>query len=90
MRLAKNARKLKLLKWHLHIISDLRVDEFFNNKKSTSAMVRDATTGYIMFGLGFGVKPTNALNSANGIPKEGYLNGGDIFMNNLLQKDGWK
>lgn len=53
-------------------------------------MVRGAITGYTIFSLGSKVKSSNALSSFNGVPKEGYLNGGDILMNNLLQKDGWK
>jgi hypothetical protein len=62
----------------------------FNGSKNISSTLRDATTGYITFGLGFGVTPTNSLNSFNQIPLNGVLNGGDIFMGNMLYNEGWE
>jgi hypothetical protein len=52
-------------------------------------MVRGAITGYTMFSLGSKVKSSNALSSFNGVPKDGYLNGGDIFMGSMLKSQGW-
>jgi RHS repeat-associated protein len=62
----------------------------FNGSKNISSTLRDATTGYIMFGLGFGVTPNNSLNSFNQIPLNGVLNGGDISMGKMLDYEGWK
>jgi hypothetical protein len=42
-----------------------------------------------MFSLGSKVKSSNALSSFNGVPKDGYINGGDIFMNSKLNDNGW-
>jgi hypothetical protein len=53
-------------------------------------MVRGAITGYTMFSLGSKVKSSNALSSFNGVPKDGYLNGGDILMNKMVDHAGWK
>jgi RHS repeat-associated protein len=67
-----------------------RFETTFNGSKNISSTLRDATTGYITFGLGFGVTPTNSLNSFNQIPLNGVLNGGDIFMGNMLYNEGWE
>ena len=58
----------------------------FDGSKSIPSTAIDLTTGYINYGIGFGASSNNALQNYNQVPLNAYTNGGDIFMNTLLNK----
>lgn len=60
----------------------------FDGSKNFSSTFRDASTGYLFFGLGFGVTSANSLNSFNQVPLNGVLNSGDILINEMLKSNG--